>query len=202
MNTPAHAITNLLLLGRRRDRGEILAVTAGSLLPDMPIIWFYFQEKVLRGTPEMVIWQESYYRESWQVFFDLFNSLPILGLLFVAAWSFESHRSPARPGRDGARSLRLLFASMAVHAACDLPLHNNDGHRHFWPLSDWRFESPLSYWDPEHYGLWFALAEIALVVVGSIWLFRHYRQRLGRIVVGLIAASYLVYIAYVLVVWV
>ena len=202
MNTPAHAIANLLLLGRRQDRRELVAVTAGSLLPDMPIIWFYFQEKVLRGTPEMEIWRESYYREGWQVFFDLFNSLPILGLLVAAAWWLEGHRCAARPGRDGSRPLGLLFASMAVHAVCDLPLHNDDGHRHFWPLSDWRFESPISYWDPAHYGLWVALAEIALVLVGSIWLYRFYQHRWGRILVALIGASYLIYIGYVLVVWV
>ena len=202
MNTPAHAIANLLLLGRRQDKHAALAVTAGSLLPDLPILWFYFQEKVLRGTPEMVIWRESYYREGWQVFFDLFNSLPILGLLFSAVWWFESQRSRAYPGLDGARPLSLLFAGMAVHALCDLPLHNDDGHRHFWPLSDWRFENPISYWDPEHYGLWTVLAEIALVTVGSIWLYRFYRERWGRILVALIGASYLAYIAYVLVVWV
>ena len=190
MNTPAHVIANLLILGRRQDRGEIGAVVAGSLLPDLPIIWFYFWEKVVRGTEEMTIWRESYYREGWQLVFDLFNSLPILAVLFVAAWFL------------GARRWGLLFAGMALHALFDLPLHNDDGHRHLFPLSDWRFESPVSYWDPDHWGLWVSLLEIGLVVAGSIWLWRYYRERWAKALVGLIAAGHAAYIAYVLIVWV
>ena len=41
--------------------------------------------------------------------------------------------------------------------------HRDDSHRHPYPLSDWRFISPLSYWDPVHHGQWLGLAEASLV---------------------------------------
>jgi hypothetical protein len=50
------------------------------------------------------------------------------------------------------RLIFLLAASALLHMFFDLPLHHDDAHRHFLPLSDWRFESPISYWDPRYYG--------------------------------------------------
>lgn len=201
MNTPAHVIANLLVLGRRQGRAEIAAVAAGGLLPDLPIISFYGWEKLVRGTPEMTIWRESYYREGWQVFFDLFNSLPILAALIGAVWLVERRRAAGGIGPGLWPAARLFFASMALHALSDLPLHNDDAHRHLWPLSDWRFASPVSYWDPAHHGLWASLAEIALMVAGTIWLWRFYRDRRARLLIGLLGAGYALYLAYVVVVW-
>ena len=34
-----------------------------------------------------------------------------------------------------------------LHLALDFPLHTHDARMHFWPVSDWVFESPFSYWD-------------------------------------------------------
>jgi hypothetical protein len=57
---------------------------------------------------------------------------------------------------------RAFLASMALHAVADLLTHHDDAHRHLWPLSGWRFASPVSYWDPAHFGAWFAPLECAL----------------------------------------
>ena len=98
--------------------------------------------------------------------------------------------------------LGIFFVSMATHCLADLPLHNDDAHRHFFPLSDWRFESPVSYWDPRHSGAYVAAAEIAMVLAGSIFLAVRYPQTWMRGLVGLVCASYVAYLVYVLVVWV
>ena len=197
MNTPAHAIFNLLVLrgaGKAGARNElILPVAVGAVLPDLPMVWFYFYQRVLVGLPEQVIWGEAYYRD-WQVVFDLFNSLPLLAVLSVGAFLL------------GARRLGFLAASMGIHSLADLPLHNDDAHRHLYPLSDWRFESPISYWDPSHYGLWIALAEIVMVSGGGLYLLRGYpagrNGRLGRGIVGTVVALYIGYLVFVVVVWV
>ncbi len=159
------------------------------MLPDLPMMIFYFVEKVIRGTAEAAIWGQVYHRDSWQAFFDVFNSLPLIGIgWLVSLWART---------RLGA----LVFASMALHVAFDFPVHREDAHRHFFPLSDWRFTSPVSYWDPNHYGDIFAPVEALAVVVGCVVLFRGYEARAGKAVVGLIGGSYLAYLGYVLLVW-
>lgn len=45
-------------------------------------------------------------------------------------------------------------------------------HRHLFPLSDWRFASPVSYWDPAHHGDVFLAAEADLVALGGLVLLR------------------------------
>jgi len=46
-----------------------------------------------------------------------------------------------------------FFSSCLLHTLVDIPVHHDDGPLVFWPLNwTYRFSSPLSYWDPKHYG--------------------------------------------------
>ena len=121
--------------------------------------------------------------------FDLFNSLPLIALLALLGWWRKS------------LIVLLLSASMAMHVALDLPLHHDDGHRHVWPLSDWRFVSPVSYWDPQHHGNIVQPIEMLLALgCGVILLFR-YQQRAARLAIVVLLLSYLAFIGYALLVW-
>ena len=63
MNTPAHVVLNLLVLsGWKRDQASnwFTPVAAGALVPDAPMVLFYLWEKVIRLTPESVIWSERH----------------------------------------------------------------------------------------------------------------------------------------------
>ncbi|RMH17821.1 MAG: hypothetical protein D6696_14700 [Acidobacteria bacterium] len=188
MNTPAHAVVNLLLLSRRRRPEELAPITAGAVLPDLAMVVFYACQKAA-GTAERVIWSERYFAPAWQSFFDLWNSLPLIAVgLLVARWL-------------GRRRWALLFASMGLHALEDLPLHHDDAHRHFFPFSDWRFASPISYWDPARHGGLVTLLEIALVAVAVPLLLRRHPGRGPRVLVLALAAVYALYFAYVFAVW-
>ena len=100
------------------------------------MLLFYFWEKQLMGRTERWIWSTGYYDPFWQAFFDLFNSFPLLGLaVLLSFWC-------------GSRRLLAMFGSMILHCFTDLLLHHHDSNRHFFPFSEWRFESPISYWDP------------------------------------------------------
>ena len=172
VNTPAHAIINLSLLGRgnaepgRRFDGWILA---GSVLPDVPMFGFYLWQRLVAGESESRIWGELYFESGWQTFFDWFNSIPLAGLACLVAWRLGNHAAA------------WLFASVALHCAIDLPLHHDDAHRHFLPISDWRFESPVSYWDPAHRGSIGALLEAIAVVIGSAVMFRRTSRNRWRV---------------------
>lgn len=91
--------------------------------------------------------------------------------------------------------IALLFASIVLHCLEDLPVHNDDAHRHFWPLSNFRFESPVSYWDPDHYGAIASRVELVLMLAASVYVFSRVRSRWAKAL--LIVANLLPLAAYV-----
>ncbi len=189
MNTPAHVALNLLLLGRRDTVPVLAPVIIGAILPDAALFLFYFVEKVIRRTPESVIWRQAYNQAGWQNAFAVFNSVPLMVVgLAIALWV-------------GSRWGLLLCGSMLLHVAGDLPLHHDDAHRHFWPLSDWRFRSPVSYWDPNHYGTIVMPLEILAALLSCAILFRLYDTLWGKVCIGCIGGIYFAYFAYVFAVW-
>jgi hypothetical protein len=76
---------------------------------------------------------------------------------------------------------RLIWSQTYFEADFDLPLHREDAHGHFFPLSSWRFMSPVSYWDVRHYGAYAAAAELALTGAGCVVLLRR-RERAWRVI--------------------
>ena len=95
--------------------------------------------------------------------------------------------------------LFALFTSMLLHALGDLPLHHDDAHRHFFPFLDWRFSSPISYWNPDFHGHWVSLIEAIAVIAASVLLYL--RNPCFRPWVVSIAVAYLGYWIYVYNVW-
>ncbi len=190
MNTPAHLIINLFLLSPQDKTPTLLMpVVAGSILPDASMFVFYFWEKVILKNPEKIIWSQSYYQPFWQTLSAISNSFPIftVGLMISiylrSPWGF------------------LLFSSMLLHLLGDFPLHSEDAHRHFFPLSNWRFYSPISYWDPKHYGNIVSAIEFLTVIICCLILLFQYQSWEGKITVGSIFGLYLVYGVYVFSVW-
>ena len=190
MNTPAHAVINLLLLARKPGQNishkRSATIIFGALLPDLVIIVFYAWHLLL-GTPESQIWSVEYYRPLWQGWIDIFNSIPLIGLAMLISWKTRHYL------------LLAFFSSMLLHVFGDLPLHHDDAHRHFFPFSDWRFASPVSYWDPAHHGQWASLIEFIGVIAAAT--FMYWRYALLRPWVAATTVVYLLYLIYVLFVW-
>ncbi len=173
MNTPAHAIFNLAILGRKQRPEWNPLIIWGALIPDLAMFVFYGLLK-LSKIPDLQIWRVEYYRPFWQNVFDLFNSIPLAAMGMGAALYFSQ------------TGLALLFGSVVLHCFQDLPVHVDDGHRHFWPFSQFRFESSISYWDPHHFGNIVAPIELGLMVIASVYVFRRVRSRWTR---GLLIVS-------------
>jgi hypothetical protein len=182
-------VASLLLLGRGPHPELLAPIAVGAVLPDSPMLIFYAWERGVLGTAERVIWSSSYWDPGWQAAIDSLNSLPLIALGLLLSW------------RLGAPRMLALFASMALHCLCDLAVHHDDAHRHLFPFSDWRFASPVSYWDPAHHGRIFAGFEIVGVLVGSAWLARRSRQLGLRLLLAAICGVYALYIAWAIVVW-
>lgn len=177
-------------------------VLTGAFVPDLGVYGLFAWSK-LAGVPESEVWRTIYFAEPMQTVQAVCNSVPLYAalLLIALAWG---QRAPAAPfAGDGTlmaggwwnavgplHPLALFALAALVHLTGDLPLHADDAHRHFWPLTDWRFHSPVSYWDRDHHGGVASLLEAALGVFVSVVLWRRFRTGWVRGVLALAVASY------------
>jgi hypothetical protein len=78
-----------------------------------------------------------------------------------------------------------LCGAALVHLGLDFLLHHDDGRAPFWPISNWVFQSPVSYWDRNHHAGIVVPIEIglSLVLCGVLW-----RRYVGWPMRGLIVA--------------
>lgn len=163
MNTPTHLLVSAGLFSRPRAGVRNAAVLLGALMPDLPIYVLWAQAR-LRGLPEARIWSELYFSDGWQMAVTVGNAAPIYALIAAVGALFRQ------------AAVGLFGVSAIVHVALDFPLHAGDAHAHFWPISDWRFESPLSYWNPAHHGDVVQLVEAGLGPMLTVVLWRRFHS--------------------------
>lgn len=164
MNTPAHLLIGAAVWGRQKSRTVVLAAFAGALLPDLSLYVMAGTSLFILNIPPQVVFDQLYFSDAWQTVFAIDNSFILWGaLLALAMWA----RVPWAIALTGAAVLHLCF---------DFPLHHDDGRPHFWPVSNWVYESPVSYWDRGHGAMWVAPIEAALVAGAAVVM---WRQRLG-----------------------
>lgn len=159
MNTIAHMVLASAALARRDQAEKNWAALAGAIAPDASMFVF-FGWSLIQGWSGDETWNVQYWTQPWQTLGAISNSFILFGLLL--AFSLWRNR-PA---------LAAFSAAALLHLGLDFPLHADDAHRHFWPLTDWRFASPVSYWDPDQNGLIGSAFEtlLALLATGILWL--------------------------------
>ncbi len=197
MNTGAHLLINWALLKgslkgslkSSRTKLMTLAILLGALLPDILMFVFYFVQRFVVGLPEAQIWEQAYFLPHWQNIFDVFNSIPLIVVLFLISRYL------------GSVFFQVLSLSMLLHCGFDFLVHNDDAHRHFYPLSDWRFISPVSYWDPEHYGRLFTVVETVMVLAALVWIWMGAQQLWEKYLACFLMSFQVVYIGLSLYIW-
>lgn len=184
MMTPTHSLMALAALSKRGDRRRNVSVLAGSLIPDAAIFLWTPYQSIVNGVSGEEMWDKLYFEPPMQNLIAWFNSIPIfagLGLIGFAA-----------RGKTWGKLLLVFALAGLIHIAGDLPVHADDAYRHFWPISDWRFYSPLSYWDVDHHAVWVRKIDIALALGCAAILWTRFTARWVRIA---LAAAALFYIA-------
>lgn len=179
MNTPSHAILNLALLIDPPLGPATLPIVLGATLPDVPMFALYFWAKLIRRLPERQIWTQTYYKPFWQNLTHAFHSIPLTLIGWLIAYYCEW------------QEIQIICISAVLHSLFDLPVHNNDAHRHFLPFSNYRFISPISYWNPKHYGRIVAKVEVLLVLIATLYLFPLLHSYISK---GLLVAVNLLYL--------
>lgn len=148
----------------------------GALAPDLSLYVMAGTALFLLGIPPERVFGELYFSPAWQQVFAIDNSFPLWALvLCVALWT----RRPAL----------VAFAGAALlHLALDFPVHHDDARPHFWPLSTWIFESPISYWDRSRGAQWVGALETLAVLVCSVVLWRRFQDWSARVLLLACAA--------------
>lgn len=181
MNTPAHLLIGAAAFGRGAQPAVVWGALIGALAPDLSLYLMAGWALYVAQIPAEVVFRELYYSDSWQAVFSIDNSVFVWGaLLGVALW------------RRAGWAIALTGAAV-LHLLLDFPLHHDDGRAHFWPLSGWIFESPISYWDRRHGAGWVAPLGAAICTVAAVVLWqRRPGWLLGSLYAALLAAELMV----------
>jgi hypothetical protein len=159
MNTPAHLIFGLAAFGKADAPKVTAAAIVGALLPDVSLYLLAGVHLFVLGTDPQVVFGELYFSDLWQSIFRIDNSFIVWGVVLGLGIALR-------------KAWVIAFAGAALlHIGLDFPLHHDDGRAHFWPITNWIFESPVSYWDRNHYGSIVATIEIvvSLILCGVLW---------------------------------
>ncbi len=193
MMTQTHMLVSATIWKGSSRWSVAAAAVAGGIVPDAAIFALYAIEK-FKGTPESTIWGEIYWQPFWQDVVALGNSIPLYLLCVAIGLLVHRITRPTSPTLRLNRwsSVGVVFAfSCLVHVMCDFPVHHHDAHRHFFPLSNYKFMSPVSYWDPHHFGIPFAICESVSGLGLAVVLWKQTRRRLVKLGIGFLALSYL-----------
>lgn len=177
MNTPAHLIFGAALFARPDAWKINAAALVGAFLPDFSLYLMIFWNRFINQISFEIIFRDLYFSDFWQTIFAIDNSFFIWGIALAIALVLRS-------------AIGIAFAGAGfLHISLDFPLHHDDGRAHFWPVSDWVFESPVSYWDPAAYGNIVSVIEITICAVLLLILWRRFSGKLARTMITLTATA-------------
>lgn len=177
MNTPAHIIFGVAVFAQPHQHRVTLAAVIGGFLPDIPLIVMVGWSLFIAGIPPETVFGRLYFSDAWQRVFAIDHSLFVWGGLLLA-------------GLLATRQVVIAFAgSGLLHAAIDFLVHHDDARSQLWPLTWWKFRSPVSYYDGAHYGHIFGPAEIAVCLVLSVVLWRRLTGTAARVLICLLCLA-------------
>ena len=181
METYSHAFFTWALAkhGVKTGRAAGIAGAVGATLPDMPSI---------AGTAYYI--GMPFLREGWSSMDSeavrdpiyvsgpfgatgvaLHSAVPPLALLLL--YVFLNLGS-----RDHRKILLWFLLGWLGHAVADFFSHVDGARPLFWPLSDWEWSSPVSYYDPLYYGNeFFAISHALILLTMTALLVRRMRRQ-------------------------
>ncbi len=162
MRTYSHAILTYSALLRRRGVPTATAGSLGAVLPDLPAIagaaWLAADRLggFSRGEFEAEVCGRSVFAGPDAAFHSV---LPVAMAALGAS---------LLPRRGETRTALLSFVlGWAGHVVADALTHGSDARPLLWPVSAYRFESPLSYRERDRHALPFTVAEHAAVLTAA-----------------------------------
>ena len=176
LNTPSHFLMTAVLARSQRRPLPNAPLLWGSIAPDIPLWglslggWVYFHYGVGLGTAETfrLMFDDLYFNHPfWLAAHNFLHAPMVIAIGLVLALRWRRWRPVA------VRSLRWLcfFAACGLHCVVDIFTHADDGPLVGFPLNwQWRFASPVSYWDPRYGGDIFQWFELAFDLLAAAYL--------------------------------
>lgn len=194
MHTQTHIIMGAALLGRDIPKRAWIAAL-GGILPDLPMLITVAALKII-GIPDPIIFGFLYWQEPWQVANAVGHNFWLWSGVLLVALALRERLSATADAIDRFSLVMVLSGSALLHSIIDFLCHREDAHMSLWPVTRWKFISPVSYWDTAHYGQYFALFEATLGLALAIVIFRRFRNRWVRAALALAMLLYVAVPAY------
>ena len=162
MNTPAHLILGAAAFADPADRRRTWGAILGAFAPDLSLYVMAGVAIWILGISPQQVFGTLYYSTAWQGVFAVDNSFVLWGIgLALALWA-------------GSGWAVAFTGAALLHLATDLPLHGHDARMHFWPVTDWKFHSPLSYWEGASGRIWSWVEMTVTTGLAIMLIFRPY----------------------------
>lgn len=140
MNTPSHLLIGAAVFARRDSPKVTFAAMAGGVVPDLCLMAMVAWSLWVLRIPTGVVFDQLYFSDQWQQVFAIDHNFFLWGGLFTLAKVRHMPRLYAFAGAG------------LLHAGVDFLVHHDDARRQLWPLTNFAFHSPVSYWDRAHFG--------------------------------------------------
>ena len=183
MITPSHIIYSWALAKKtevneqnrveKQTSKRTLAFVLGALFPDTPTYLFFIVIGLLLGYSGETMWDDMYFNSGWSIPITLTHSFWLWPLLILVGTYFKLN------------FLKWFSISALLHAVVDFLVHTDDAYRHFWPFSDWKFYSPLSYYRSSEYGNWVSAFDSVLVLGLLAYLYTLYTGKWRILIIGI-----------------
>jgi membrane-bound metal-dependent hydrolase YbcI (DUF457 family) len=185
VDTPLHSFYTWALAkhGVKAGRAAGIAGAVGAAFPDIPAFAataYYIGPVYLRDG-----WSSMDTEEVLDAIYftgpfgatgsALHSAIPVVALLVL-------YRVLGLGRRDERRILLWFLLGWLGHAVVDFLTHVDDTRPLFWPVSDWMWSSPVSYYNPDYYGREFSFASngVAVGIVAYLLVRRVMRHRASR----------------------
>jgi hypothetical protein len=193
--------THILIAGAvltRRDapRKQNMLAFFGGFFPDMSV-FIMVAFSALTGIGRGNMWRSPdgmYWQEPWQSFSAISNSIPLYAFLIILGWMLAMY---VPLYRYYWRLLGVFAAGALLHVIADFPVHTDDAHVHFWPITDWRFFSPVSYYQRSHYGDIVSAIELVVGLGLAALLLWRFRNIWARVFIIALVLPYFISLGFV-----
>ena len=139
-----------------RNRSWVWRFASAAVAPDLPycaLLGYYSLRMHVNGFTDLSLWD------------SVWRSPVVCGLHSFVPWAVTAALVSLACGRRLRQWLLPVWAGWLSHIVVDMLTHRSDGYPIFYPLSAYRFATPVSYWEPAYHGRAFMLIDTTLIAL-------------------------------------